>query len=75
MFLMMVKNLPANAGDSRDSGLSPGLGRSPGEGNALGQEDPLEKEMAIHSNVLAWAILWAEEPGGYSPWGRRVGHN
>ena len=29
----MVKNLPANAGDVRDSGLIPGLGRSPGEGN------------------------------------------
>ena len=29
----MVKNLPANAGDSRDMGLIPGLGRSPGEGN------------------------------------------
>ena len=29
----MVKNLPANAGDTRDTGLIPGLGRSPGEGN------------------------------------------
>ena len=29
----MVKNLPANAGDTRDAGLIPGLGRSPGEGN------------------------------------------
>ena len=29
----MVKNLPANAGDARDVGSSPGLGRSPGEGN------------------------------------------
>ena len=29
----------------------------------LGQEDPLEKEMATHSSVLAWAILWTEEPG------------
>ena len=38
---------------------------------ALGQEDPLEKEMAIHSNILAWEIPWAEEPGGYSPWGRK----
>ena len=27
-----------------------------------GQEDPLEKEMATHSNVLAWEILWTEEP-------------
>ena len=37
----------------------------------LGQEDPLEKEMATHSSVLAWRILWTEEPGGYSPWGRK----
>ena len=28
----------------------------------LGQEDPLEKEMAIHSNTLAWKIPWVEEP-------------
>ena len=27
-----------------------------------GQEDPLEKEMAIHSNILAWKIAWIEEP-------------
>ena len=32
-------------------------------------EDPLEKRMAIHSSVLAWRILWTEEPGGpHSPW-------
>ena len=30
---------------------------------SLGQEDPLEKEMAIHSSILAWRILWTEEPG------------
>ena len=29
----------------------------------LGQEDPVEKEMATHSSILAWRILWAEEPG------------
>ena len=29
----------------------------------LGQEDPLEKEMATHSNMLAWEIQWTEEPG------------
>ena len=29
----------------------------------LGQEDPLEKEIAIHSSVLAWKISWTEEPG------------
>ena len=31
---------------------------------SLGQEDPLEKEMATHSNILAWRIPWTEEPGG-----------
>ena len=30
---------------------------------SLGREDPLEKEMATHSSVLAWRILWTEEPG------------
>ena len=30
----------------------------------LGQEDPLEKEMATHSSILAWGIPWTEEPGG-----------
>ena len=31
---------------------------------SLGQEDPLEKEMAAHSSILAWRIPWTEEPGG-----------
>ena len=31
---------------------------------SLGWEDPLEKEMATHSCILAWKILWMEEPGG-----------
>ena len=31
---------------------------------SLDQEDALEKEMAIHSNILAWEISWKEEPGG-----------
>ena len=30
----------------------------------LGWEDPLEKEMATHSSILAWKISWTEEPGG-----------
>ena len=42
---------------------------------SLGQEDPLEKGMATPSHVLAWKIAWTEEPGGYSPWGGRVGHD
>jgi len=31
---------------------------------SLGQEDPLEYKMATHSSILAWEILWTEEPGG-----------
>ena len=38
---------------------------------SLGQEDPLEKEMATHSSILAWEIPWTEEPGGYSPWSHK----
>ena len=30
----------------------------------LGREDPLEREMAAHSSILAWEIPWTEEPGG-----------
>ena len=44
----MVKNLPAMQGTQVRS---------------LGQEDPLEKEMAIYSSILAWRIPWTEEPG------------
>ena len=49
----MVKNLPANAGDT---GLVPG-------------NIPLEKEMATHSSILAWEIPWTEEPGGLQSMG------
>ena len=38
---------------------------------SLGQEDPLEKEMATHSSILAWEIPWTEESAGYSPWGQK----
>ena len=34
-------------------------------------EDPLEEERATPSSILAWEIPWTEEPGVYSPWGRR----
>ena len=44
----MVKYLPANAGDAVQS---------------LGWEDAQEKEMATHSNILAWEIPWTEESG------------
>ena len=36
---------------------------------SLGQEDPLEKEMAIHSCILAWKIPWTEQPGGLQSMG------
>ena len=43
---------------------------------SLGWEDPLEKEMATHSGILAWRIPWTEEPGGLQSMGwQRVGHN
>ena len=35
----------------------------------LGQEDPLQKEMATHSGILAWEIPWTEEPGGIQSMG------
>ena len=43
---------------------------------SLGWEDPLEKEMATQSSILAWKILWTEEPGGLqSMESQRVGHD
>ena len=48
----MVKNLPANVGDIRDTG------------SISGWEDPLEEDMAIHSIIVAWRISRTEEPGG-----------
>ena len=47
----MVKNPLADAGDIREMQVQ-----------SLGWEDPLEKEMATHSSILAWRILWTEEP-------------
>ena len=49
-----VKNSPANGGNSS---LIPG------------SVDPLEKEMATHSSILAWEIPWTEEPGGLQSMG------
>ena len=48
---LVIKNLPANAGDMRDTGSVPGW------------EDPLEEGIATHSGILAWRIPWTEEPG------------
>ena len=43
---------------------------------SLGQEDPLEEEMASHSSILTWRILWTEEPGRlWSIGSHRVSHN
>ena len=36
---------------------------------SLGQEDPLEKEMATHTSILAWRVPWTEEPGGLQSMG------
>ena len=38
---------------------------------SLGQKDPLEKEMATHSSILAWKIPWTEEPGGPQTMGHK----
>ena len=46
-----INKPPAKAGDAGDTG------------SILGREDPLEKEMATHSSILAWRIPWTEEPG------------
>ena len=43
---------------------------------SLGQKDPLEKEMATHSSILAWIIPWREEPSGLQSLGlQRVSHD
>ena len=57
----MVKNPDASTGDM---------------GSSSCQEDPLKKEMATHPSILAWEILWTEEPGGLQSMGsQRVRHN
>ena len=44
------------------------------QGQPLGQEEPLEEGTATHSSILAWRILWTEEPGGLqSRWLQRAG--
>ena len=59
----VVKNPPANAGDSEMQDIS------------LGEEDPLKEEMATHSSILASKILWTGEPGRLKPIAlQRVGH-
>ena len=59
-----VKSLPANTGDVRDWVQS------------LDPEDPLEKEMATRSSILAWKIPWTEEPGWIQSMGfRSIGYD
>ena len=61
---LVVKNLPENAGDTRDLVSILGLGRS------------LEQEMATYSSILGWKIPWTEEPGGLqSTWLQGVRHD
>ena len=45
------------------------------QARSLGREDPLEKDMATHSSILAWRILWTEEPGGAAMHGVTVKHD
>ena len=60
----MVKNPPGDAEDAGDVSL------------ILNQEDPLEKEMATHSSILAWEIPRTEEPGWQQSIElQRIGHN
>ena len=59
-----VKNLPANAGDTKDMGLIPGSGRSLGEGNG----NPLHYSYLEKSNRQRSLVC-------YSPWGHRVRHD
>ena len=51
---LVVKNLPANAGDTREEGLQETQERRV---RSLGWEDPLEEEMVTHSSTLAWEVL------------------
>ena len=52
---LLIKNLPAKAGNIKDEEMWVG---------SLGWEDPLEEGMATHISILAWRIPWTEEPGG-----------
>ena len=56
----MIKNPPVNAGDIRGVGV-----------RSLGQKDPLEKEMATLSSILAWRIPWTKETGGLQSMGSK----
>ena len=66
----LVKNLHANAEDTRDMGSIPGMGRSPGEG------DGNHFFTTNCSGILGWKIPWTELPGGLQFTGsQRISHN
>ena len=54
--VLVIKNLPANAGDIRDAS----------------QEDLLEEGMGTHSSIAVWRILWTKEPGGLQSLGSQT---
>ena len=56
---LVIKNWPANTGDPRDAGLIPASSLPKGA---------LMQGRVTHSSILAWKILWTEEPGRYGPW-------
>ena len=61
---LVAKNSPANIGNIRDAGTTPGL------------EDPLEEGMATYYSIVGWRIPWTKEPGGLQSMGsHRVGHD
>ena len=72
--ILEASTLPAGFPSGSD-GKKKNLPAMQGPRRSLGWEDALEKGMATHSSILAWRISWTEELLGYSPEGRRVGHN
>ena len=62
--------LPGHPG-ARPAWTAPSTGRPLPGIQSLGQEDPLEEEVATRSSLLACRVPWTEEPGGYSPRGRK----
>ena len=60
LWWLISKESSYNAGAAGDTGL------------ILGKEDPLEKDLATHSSILAWRIQWTEEPGGLQCMGSQM---
>ena len=53
--VLLAEDIPGGSSIGKESACNVG---------GLGREDPLEKQMAMHSSILAWKIPWTEEPGG-----------